>query len=289
MPLSKKKTDSAIVGGEVVTNRDLTSQSVVGVLIQNKLTGDVEICSGTLLKNNLVLTAAHCVYDTNGSLSISVIFDNVISPTGNTITAIRAVSRTAIPAWWGAETHLETDTGDIALLQYSGATPQGYSAITALASEEDITNNQQILIAGFGVNKVTTKPIDVNTFPDLIGAIQDGQVSCKDSVRLQGCVEIKMEGAGTLRQATSKIKNSRYSSSEVEVAPQSGNTCHGDSGGPAFIVKNHKLYLWGVANRSANNSLTDCSTNSIYASVPFFREWLNLAATKLKEEAAAAK
>ncbi|QDK46904.1 hypothetical protein DOM22_17955 [Bdellovibrio sp. ZAP7] len=284
MPVSKKKTDSAIIGGEVVTGRDLTSQSVVGVLTQNKETGDVEICSGTLLKNKLVLTAAHCVSDPEGSLSISVVFDNVISPTGNTITAIRAVPRTAIPAWWGAETHLETDTGDIALLQYVGDTPSGYTPITALASEEDIVNNNQILIAGFGVNKVTTKPVDVNTFPDLIGAIQSGQVSCKDPVRLQGCVEVSMEGAGTLRQATSKIKNNRYSSSEIEVAPQSGNTCHGDSGGPAFIVKNNKLYLWGVANRSANNRLTDCSTNSVYASVPFFREWLNLAAARLQEE-----
>jgi secreted trypsin-like serine protease len=283
-PLAKQKTDSAIIGGEVVTGRDLTSQSVVGVLVQNKNTGDYEICSGTLLKNNLVLTAAHCVSDSDGSLIVSVIFDNVISPNGNAITVIREVNRTAIPAWWGAETHLDTDTGDIALLQYTGDTPRNYSPITALASEDDITNNTQILIAGFGVNKVTTKPINVNTYPDLIGAIQAGQVSCKDSVRLQSCVEIKMEGAGVLRQATSKIRNSRYSSSEIEVSPQSGSTCHGDSGGPAFIVKNNKLYLWGVANRSANNSLTDCSTNSIYASVPFYRQWLNMAATNIREE-----
>ncbi len=284
-PLSKQKIDSAIIGGESVSDNDLISRIVVGVLIQNKMSGDVEVCSGTLLKNNLVLTAAHCVSDSDGSLNISIIFDNVMSSEGNAVTAIREVKRTAIPAWWGADTHMETDTGDVALLQYSGDTPQGYTPITALASEEDIANNQQILIAGFGVNKVTTKPINVNTYPDLIGAIQSGLVSCRDSVRLQGCVEIAMDGAGILRQATSKIRNNRYSSSEIEVAPQSGNTCHGDSGGPAFIVKNNKLYLWGVANRSANNKLTDCSANSIYASVPFFREWLNMAATRLRDEA----
>ncbi|UYL08680.1 S1 family peptidase [Bdellovibrio sp. SKB1291214] len=282
--VSKNKSNSAIIGGKEVTNRDITSKSVVGVLIHDNTTGDNEICSGTLLKNNLVLTAAHCVADRPKALSISIIFDNVINTEGQATTALRPVIRSAVPAWWNAPTHLETDTGDIALLQYADTTPKGYTPITALASEDDLSNGAEILIAGFGVNKVSTQEIDVNTYPDLIGAIQMGQIVCEDSIRLINCKEVKMEGAGVLRQATSKIKNVRYSSSEIELAPLSGNTCHGDSGGPAFIVKNNKLYLFAVANRSANSKITDCTTSSVYASVPFFREWLNMAAAQLRDE-----
>ncbi|WP_413558828.1 S1 family peptidase [Bdellovibrio sp. HCB209] len=284
--ISKKiKSDAAIIGGKEVQENDTISKSVVGLLIQNNNTGEVEVCSGTLLKDNLILTAAHCVFDPENGLSISVIFDRVIDPSGKaTTTELRTVTRSAIPAWWGAEDHLDTDTGDIALLQFTGDIPKGYSPVTALASEDDIANGKEVVIAGYGVNKVTKTAIDVNTYPDLIGSIQSGQVVCQDSVRLLNCSEVKLEGAGVLRKASALVKNTRFSSSEIEVAPKSGITCHGDSGGPAFIVKNNKLYLWGVANRSANNRISDCSVNSVYANVAFFRQWLNLAASKLKEQ-----
>ncbi|WP_413582719.1 S1 family peptidase [Bdellovibrio sp. HCB288] len=280
--LSLNKTDTAIVGGKTVTSSDLASRSVVGLLIENKNTGDQEVCSGTLLKGNLILTAAHCVTDPQ-NLLITVVFSNVMNGDNITTVGRRGLS-TAVTAWWGAETHLESDTGDIALIKFEGSAPTGYIPVTNLVQEDDLFDNQTVIIAGFGANKITSTRIDVNTYPDLIAAIQTGQVVCQDSMKLEHCKEIKMDGAGTLRQGTSTIANRHYSSSEIEVAAKSGSTCHGDSGGPGFIIKNNQFYLWGVANRAANRKVTDCSVNSIYANVSFFREWLNLAASKLHEQ-----
>ncbi|WP_413585467.1 S1 family peptidase [Bdellovibrio sp. HCB274] len=280
--ISRNKNDSAIIGGKTVTAKDLVAKHVVGLLIENKHNGDQEICSGTLLKGNLILTAAHCVADSQ-NVTVTVIFGNVMTAR-NITTVSRKGLATAVTAWWGSETHLDTDTGDIALVKFEGTVPNGYAPVTNLLTNEDLFDNQKVIIAGFGANRIITQQVDVNTYPDLIGAIQNGQVVCQDSMKLENCMEIKMEGTGTLRQGTSQIVDSRYSSSEIEITSDSGATCHGDSGGPGFVLKNGQLYLWGVANRSANSKITDCSVNSIYANVSFFREWLNLAAGKLQEQ-----
>ncbi|WP_413576025.1 S1 family peptidase [Bdellovibrio sp. HCB290] len=279
--ISVNKSEPAIIGGKNVTAKDLASKSVVGLLIENKHTGDQEVCSGTLLKGNLILTAAHCVADSE-NVTVTVIFNNVMN--GNSKTVSRKGLATAVTAWWGNESHLEIETGDIALVKFEGSAPNSYVPVTNLLTDDDLYDNQNVIIAGFGANRITTKQIDVNTYPDLIGAIQSGQVVCQDNMKLEKCVEIKMDGTGTLRQANSKIVDSRYSNSEIEISSDNGATCHGDSGGPGFVLKNGQLYLWGVANRSANSKVTDCSVNSIYANVSFFREWLNLAAGKLQEQ-----
>ncbi len=110
-----------------------------------------------------------------------------------------------------------------------------------------LTNNAEVLVAGFGVTDGKTK-----------------------------------EGAGTLRVANTKIIDTQYSSSEVVVDQSTGSgVCHGDSGGPVFLQIKGKLYLWGITSRRLNNANEDCSGTSIHTNTLYYKTWLNRMANDL--------
>lgn len=51
------------------------------------------------------------------------------------------------------------------------------------------------------------------------------------------------------------------------------NACYGDSGGPAYIIMNDKLYLVGIASRLAN--LPECEAGTIYMLPGAYMDWIN--------------
>lgn len=279
-----------IVGGTVVSSTDPLSKSIVGIYIKNRVTQDIETCTGSLLPNNLVITAAHCVSDLNGAVDAVVIFSANIDLKGFTISQARRVDNKVIAKWWGAKDHETVNTGDIALLHYVGATPKGYVPATLLSDESVLSDGAQVVLAGYGATKVIKKPIDVNTYADLIGAIQNGDVICENSVELKNCVEVSMEGNGPLRQTKVTISEAVYSTSEFSVNQNRGSgSCHGDSGGPAYIVRGGRYYLVGITSRTINDTFSDCSHQAVYTSIPFYANWLKAATNKLLGVVAATK
>lgn len=272
---SSSTGDSAIIAGTVVSAQDSLSKSIVGIYSSPDGKGGVAVCTGSLLPGNLVLTAAHCV---DRFMSIVFTTDMGAAQKGQML----PVDKVLISPYWSSRQNADKDHGDIALLRFRGTAPAGFVPAAFLQDASALQNGTSILVAGFGVNKVTQSSIDVNKYPDLIGAIQSGKVICADNMKLTGCSEVNMTGAELLRQTTVTISDAKFGMSEILLDQTKGTgACHGDSGGPAYVAVNGKLYLWGVTSRGERDPKNDCSQYSVYTNALAYKGWLNSAAKQL--------
>ncbi len=229
-----------IIGGQEITSK-LDPIAKTTVLIYNILTR--QICTGSLLENNLILTAAHCVHRQTQSMLIYFI--------QNSRTATKEMSRLVTGAvthpLWVTNKNNQKDAGDIALLKYLGETPQGYTAATFLPNPSYLLNNTPIVLAGYGIADSRTK-----------------------------------QGSEILRQTATAISNNRYSYTEIQVDQRLGRgSCHGDSGGPAFIVINGTHYLWGILSRGDQDREDKCNQFSLYTLILAHYKWIQETAKAL--------
>ncbi|WP_415064184.1 S1 family peptidase [Bdellovibrio sp.] len=229
----------AIIGGTEVQLGDKVQESIVAVYDAN----EGQLCTGSLLPNNLVLTAAHCIGSEPESMF--VMFDTKL--TQNSLR--RQVDKVEVSPYWESRQYGKKDTGDIALVHFTGSVPAGYKPATFIstANKNLLKKGATVILAGFGIS--------------------DG---------------VTGDGAGILRVTTVKIEDPAFSSSEMKLNQTRGQgACHGDSGGPAFIDIKGKLYLWGITSRGVEDEKNDCSQFSAYTSALFYKTWLNRMANKL--------
>jgi hypothetical protein len=249
----------SIVGGiPVEANSDISS-SAVFLLVDQAPNKGRQYCSGTLIAQHLVLTAAHCVLRNDDPASpvppeqISLFFgpaefdtDDLINPVRNDLarkTAYKAVFH---------EKHIghyqDQDVNDIALIQFRGDLPQALKPASILPAEQASVPLQirtEVQVAGFGFTR-TNDPLTQLTL------LQTSLVTAFD------------EGDSIIRLATSQFENR--------------GLCDGDSGGPAFIEIDDKLYLWAV------NIQSNCRTQSWVLSLAPFHPWMKRKAAELRTE-----
>lgn len=224
--------DNIIGGQEISSINDPVAKSTV--LVYDTVAKG--ICTGSLLGNNIVLTAAHCIG--RQPQNMLIIF------TQNSKTATKDLARAVTGAvtnkLWAISNKAGKDHGDIALIKYSGATPAGYTAATLLPNPAYLKNGSMILLAGFGISNGTTK-----------------------------------QGAGVLRQVMTLISNAQFSQTEIQVEQRSGRgACHGDSGGPAFIVAGGNYFLWGVTSRGYQDREDKCNQFGVYTNAFVYYKWI---------------
>lgn len=227
-----------IVGGIDVKAGDKIHESVVAVY--DTLEG--QLCTGSLLPNNLVLTAAHCIGQDPEAMII--FFDTKI--TENSIA--RPVDKVQVSPYWETRQNLRKDTGDIALIHFLGSVPKGYKPATFInMNQRLLQKGTPVVLAGFGISNGTTK-----------------------------------EGAGSLRVTKVRIADPKFSNSEIKLDQTKGTgACHGDSGGPAYLEYNGRHYLWGVTSRGVQDENNDCTKYSAYTNALYYRVWIQKAASKL--------
>jgi secreted trypsin-like serine protease len=226
-----QKALSGIIGGAVATGSEDFSKTVVALYgVKNG-----SLCTASIISDSLLVSAAHCVLSPASELR--VIFGTDIRATTRIIRPV--VSYVTNPSW-ATNSEADKNTGDIAVIRFSGGLPEGFHAATLLADRSVLAANTTVLLAGYGIS--------------------DGA---------------NRTGSGILRDVETTVLDPNFSETEVLLDQSKGKgACHGDSGGPAYVKVGDTWMLWGVTNRGVNDPKNDCSVSGSYASVVAYQTWI---------------
>lgn len=227
-----------IVGGDNVAAHQPIAQTTVALVIGRAL------CTGSILSEDLIVTAAHCLADQ--PKSIAIVFSTELSADAPQH-AVMADKYLIHPNY--REGLSTPDQNDLGMVHFKGGLPPGYAANSLLQDGREITQGRAAILAGYGITDAKTQ-----------------------------------KGAGKLRTTTVQIGDEHFGKSEVLLMQNHGHgACHGDSGGPAFLAESGRLKLWGVTSRSYPlDAPDDCAHESIYTNLLEQTEFLKLATQKLR-------
>jgi secreted trypsin-like serine protease len=123
----------SIVNGDSANRREKLARSVVAlVAIQD---GSEALCTGTILNDQSVLTAAHCIASPQEML---VVFGpNVKSAAPDKRRKVLSYKR--------------HPTADLAIVHFTGGLPDGYSPVTLMNSGHSVRAGSEVLMMGYGV------------------------------------------------------------------------------------------------------------------------------------------
>lgn len=231
-------SNDGIIGGVDVPENNAIVKGVVAVYDSYSS----QLCTGSLLQNNTVLTAAHCL---GGDVSnMFIIFGTKI--TGDS--ERRQADKMEASLEWQEQIarNITPLTGDIGLIHFKGSIPAGFEAANFLTDAKVLKKGGRVILAGYGIDDGTAKT-----------------------------------GAGTLRATNVLIDDPQFNPFEVKLDQRKGQgACHGDSGGPAYIYKGGNYFLWGVTSRGAEDADDNCTQFGIYTNALGYLDWIQATIAK---------
>ncbi|MGC4090464.1 MAG: S1 family peptidase [Polyangiaceae bacterium] len=215
---------------------DAANTNVFSVLIHAD--GAVGACSATLIAENLLLTARHCVAPGGEDPVVCgrASFGDAYAPSG--MIAANAVDVTRTQTWYhGSEVFVPSEGSDtcgfdIALIVLKERIPATVAAPAVPRIDRDVTIGEAYEAVGYGTSEVSDYGVR--------RLLENQAVLCEPGACRSGVIGSEFVG--------------------------STGACEGDSGGPAFAVDGK---LVGVASRSAE----DCST-PVYSSLPGWKDFI---------------
>lgn len=133
-----------VSGSEQVSIPRALIRSTVGLEVYTE-NGENTICSGTLVSENLVMTAAHCVL---GYAGIKIIF----GPSFENPREIRWAYQVTHPR--SANPYIPAHRMDVALVYFHGKTPTGFLPAQMLPSTYTLKEGEEVVVAGYGKTSV---------------------------------------------------------------------------------------------------------------------------------------
>ncbi|WP_374028869.1 trypsin-like serine protease [Bdellovibrio bacteriovorus] len=231
-PASCEVTGSSfgIVGGEILGSNNPLSESTVFV-IHKDIEGKTGICTGTLIDDDKVLTAAHCT--TPGGRSQIAFTNNASCTIAAPKRTRRAVVDEAVhPDYTYFNKTLLNAGRDLAIMKFSGGIPEGYK-VRALPSETyQASKDDQLVMSGYGVTSETAEDSGVLRFTT-------APASRVVSNFYMAIVKTTVTVPGT-----------------IAVQQPSNGVCSGDSGGPLYVHDGRDLTLVGITSMGLDVTAT---------------------------------
>jgi secreted trypsin-like serine protease len=269
---------SGIMGGTEVPEGAPIASSIVAIFDKK----ENAVCTGSIIAENFIVTAAHCA---NEAQYLKVVFGNDIdlymSAHEQDILEMHVRQVTAVvthPDYDEEEnSRKNTDHNDIAVMRFSGKLPEGYKPAVILADSSYLKIGSMAKLAGFGVDDIELKPVNMKNVKDAKKKLDEGEIYCEDEQE-KHCFEVEATGEGILRQAEAPIALKGISEDLLNETKGQG-TCMGDSGGPAYLQDGSNYFLFGVTSRGSQL----CDGNGIYTNVVYFTNWIKQTIASLRK------
>ncbi|KAJ2014327.1 hypothetical protein GGI06_003584 [Coemansia sp. S85] len=251
--------DKRIIAGTVVASGKYPF--AVRLNIQRGL--DEYLCGGALLLDNYVVTAAHCLVDSDTN---AIAEPHTVSVCYGSNNVLEQTCTPALNVTVHRRYNPETISNDIAMLQISPVALKTGSVETVPIFTGQLAEKQTLTTMGWGKTS--------NNSTDLPTALMS--------------VEIMI---GTTKEC--RVANSDYSSPNgPEVCSANALTpgkdsCQGDSGSPTIVSSNGAVYLAAVTSSGTdpnNPGSADCATSdglAFYTHVNYFMSFITLTTGQL--------
>ncbi len=241
--------ESAIVGGSETGTNNPAGRTVVFLY-----DGSTNMsCTGTLIANNLILTAAHCIGPTK---KVTVAFGS--NPLQGPYDLRNSTGVVVHDKYNKAGTE---DRNDLALVSFNGGLPDGFIVARLPIPSLDVQAKQTFLALGYGRTSGKKPAVDTD-----------------------------MQGSGVLRQVGLQVDSVSPNKTQFRVDQSTGSgICNGDSGGPALVKNQNAYYVVGIASAilwtvpkelSADEKETYldqkdlCMEKSIYINISEYLTWI---------------
>lgn len=230
-----------IVGGSKVSEYSPLSKKVV--FIYAEIGNEPTSCTGTPIGNDLILTAAHCVYKEGMPTSKVMVgfHPDITCESGfGPSKLINAIN------WTHHYDYSESrHTDDVALIKLERNIPQDYEVSEIYDGSGTITSNR-VILSGYGITDESRKD------------------------------------AGYLRMTTKSYSDLETYGSLIKIPQSESGVCSGDSGGPAFIEINGRLKVLGVNSYvGGRTTSTVCHGSGYLMSGEKYLPWVREMAPRL--------
>lgn len=257
---------NSVIGGAEVAKADAIARFTVGIYDQK----NNFICTGSLISENKVLTAAHCIEAV--ATQVFIVFDlNFKAVDSKNMNVLRQAKALYVhPGYNDKQDDSDAttmDTNDIAVIEFEGSLPEGYKPIEFLKDQKILKRGTEVHVAGFGANEVTEEEVTKRD-RQFRKELANGDVYCSDE-KLTYCFRIDFLGSETLRTGAVQIQG--FSEKEIRLSEAKGQgTCVGDSGGPLFYISENDYLLVGVTSRGS----VTCDGPAIYTNALEYLDWI---------------